>query len=265
MENTSYVPYRKRLPAFLKDFPVKDGWKRVVDPVPPSDLLPGFDAYYTRYLENCEKSNVTPQRVVAFRARLISPSGDVSVQVHKIGLIESWADLMTAETRAYDRLLIHTGHGSDVDESVDSDVKKIEESLGLNPSANFDVPDTPPPHMNVTPTVSAPAADKPKVKPTSEVPAPAPKDVPVEAVVEPKVEADPTPAQEDTAQDEDAPAEAADLTDQSLHDNAPSPSGSVPDLFLKQISMIQKQRNLPAAVPATIEEARSMLRQYMAG
>jgi len=251
--DANYVPYKRRLAEFLKEFPVKDGWKRVVDPIPPADLLPGFDDQYRRYLEACTEAGITPQKVVAFRARLISPTGDVAVQVHKVGLVESWQDVMTAETRAYDRILVHTGFGSDVDEAVESDVAKIEESLGMNSKAEPD---------------PATKAETPKASPKTEVNATAKAEV-VEAEPDPQADIDAAVAK---ANAESAP-EQEDVVigkppvqeEQPTPAVTPKPAGSVPDIFLRQIALIQKQRNLPVEVPGNMEDARALLRTYMSG
>lgn len=257
MEN--YVPYKKRLAEFLKEFPVKDGWKRVVDPIPPADLLPGFDDQYRRYLEACTEAGITPHKVVAFRARLISPTGDVAVQVHKVGLVETWQDVMTAETRAYDRILVHTGFGSDVDEAVDADVAKIEESLGMNPKAESDQ----------APKAETPAPkEKPKAASKTEAKAPAKVEVEAEAQADPQAEIDAAVAEAQakaTVHQQGIVAEKPVLEEQPSPTLSPKPAGSVPDIFLRQIQLIQKQRNLPMNVPQTIEDAREMLRGYLSG
>lgn len=279
---TAYEPYADRLKAFLVDFPVKDGWKRVAEPVMPGEIVGGFDDFYREHVEMARAAGVPSKRVVAYRARLINPAGEVAVQVHKIGIVETWSDVMTAETRALDRILVHCGYGSDPADDLSADVRMVEGSLDLSSAtkasespATEDVPTGPSEVKEVAETPSDTLAAAPRPLPTIDITAKALKAPkrrrPVEtesteAKSEPAGEAAPTGPEPEAPPpaSEPAPPEAAKPSAPAATAMPASerlkPAGAL-EMLADMVEQLQRSKGLPVERPQNIEDARAQVRK----
>lgn len=264
---SQYVPYADRLKQFLADFPIKEGWQRVAEPVPPGSIVTGFDEAYAKHLKECEELGIAPKRIVAYRAKLIDPQGRIVLQVHKIGIVDSWRDVMGAETRSLDRILVHAGYGSDPEEDVDADLHLVAQQMsfqvdlgsrpeaadtpsGQDSSGSIEVVGRPPRgRRKLTPVPPVQSAS-----PVEDVPEPVQQDAQqVAAVAQPP----PTPAPVEAHQtdpDEDIEPVAAD-----------SPVSSVPGPMLNTLHTMQASRKVPLTHPTTVDECRTAIRQLMNG
>lgn len=266
---SAYVPYAERLKQFLTDFPIKEGWQRIAEPMAPADIVTGFNEAYSKHVSDCEALGIAPKRIVAYRAKLIDPQGRVALQVHKIGIVDSWRDVMGAETRALDRILVHAGYGSDPEEDIEADLRLVEQQFSFQVE-----PEKPTPGTDDSLATQGSAGIEVVGKQTRGRKSKADKvtvqnPVVAEDVPEPKPAETPHPVDMEAAAQVEAPSdpEANAIqsgADQDDPEDAPqAPVSNVPAPMLNTLHTMQASRKMPVTYPSSVEDCRATIRQLM--
>ncbi len=247
-------PYYVMLEQFLKLYPPVAGWGRVSTPVAPEVVLPGIQTDYERYLDQCRADQVVPRKLCAFRSQLFNPAGNLIVQVHAIRFADSMGDVMACETKAFGRMLRHLGFVYEEDETSDLDVL----TTALTTAArNAEV---------LVPKLELPAAPPPAPQ-SDDAPPGNPLEDPQQQLAEQSQTADDKPQQPGP---QSAAAPQAKATRPSFKPSRQVPAdaqasdGGVPPAMLRQVEQLQKTKGVAIKAPATIEEARAMLKELAA-
>lgn len=263
-------PYYSMLAEFLKYYPPASGWGRVSTPVSPNDVLPGIQADYDRYLEQCRSEGVTPRKLCAFRAQLFNANKDLIVQVHAIRFADSMGDVMACETKAFGRMLRHLGF-----EYPDDDATDLEALTQALSTAARNSADSVPPRVSLPPAPAAPlpsdegggSAGGPAEpapadgQPMADAPAPV-----TAAVVSTPATGAPTPppAAVSSTPRPARPSFKGPSNPQVPADAQADQPGGVPPAMLRQIAQLQKSKGEPNKVPVDLAEARTMLKALSA-
>lgn len=234
-QEPTLLPYRDRLKAFLADFPIKDGWKRISEPVDPALLIPALGKDYKAYLDKCYGAGVKPMKLIAYRATLKGENGEVYCNAHKISLVEDWTSVQSCETGAMARLLAHCGYPA----------QESEESDNLGP-------------------IAAAVADKPQLPAQAPATAPTQSTATVAAVTEASPQSAPPPPAASAADDAfDVPPQAAAPQQLPQSVTPKSAASGVPQTMLSQIKNLCTAKKLPYEEPTSLDQARIKLRELL--
>lgn len=132
------VLYKKlsaRLPAFLKDYPVKDGFKVIIRQTDTLSYQKGLLQLYETAIRAGHKPDsvglpsLKEQAVIVFEASLIGKDGDALCTATAVKVIQEYKDWEIGETAARQRLLAALGYGGEV---FDNDEFTDITSRGIN-------------------------------------------------------------------------------------------------------------------------------------
>lgn len=250
-QSKSYVGYYKRLTDFLAAFPIHAGWQRICEPVDPFDIVPHLKDDYQAYASSRREAGETPYKLVAFRAKLINPTGKVSLQVHKLGLAEQFKDVGTIETAAMNRLLAHSGFGSDHQDDESREFDLVQRDLladrGEAPSNKRSDSGS----VRVTVRPRAPSVSiQPDIQTTH-------RSVPDDERVRKS-----TSAQSAKPSERD-PASCSDAPPSGFADDAISSPESEMRVLLQTIQALEEQKGIKPTTPSTFDEAEARLSELL--
>ncbi len=121
--NDGVVMYKKlsaRLPDFLREYPVKDGFKVIIRQTDTLSYQKGLLQLYETAIraghkpESVGLPSLQEQAAIVFEASLIGKDGDTLSTATAVKVIEEYKDWEIGETAARQRLLAALGHGGEV-------------------------------------------------------------------------------------------------------------------------------------------------------
>lgn len=136
--NDGVVMYKKlsaRLPDFLREYPVKDGFKVIIRQTDTLSYQKGLLQLYETAIraghkpESVGLPSLKEQAVIVFEASLIGKDGDTLSTATAVKVIEEYKDWEIGETASRQRLLAALGHGGEV---FDNDELTDITSRGVN-------------------------------------------------------------------------------------------------------------------------------------
>jgi hypothetical protein len=152
-----YVPFSERLPDFLEEYPIEQGYRVVIDHDDRLSTMPGLLDLYRDALSNGRQPNEVglpdllrfPQ--VVFTAKLIHQGQVVRTASAKREIVY-YKDWEVGETAAYQRLLAALGFGSS---DFDRDEEQDQHDQGLRlQSRSATAPEAPPAAAGAAPAVT---------------------------------------------------------------------------------------------------------------